>query len=298
MRCKGCEYPLWDLKARVCPECGLGFSPVDYEFVINSVRFMCPHCRQAYYGTGEKGHLVPQRFLCVKCGTEVDEAEMVLLPTVGVSDSQTVGGVVAWRERAKRGKLSAFFVTIGQAAFSPHRLARFCGETVNWVEAWVFGGVAIVCYALLSVGWCGGLMAFSSTMRLGMQSTFSDIVSAVAQAAGWLAAPVVAAAVLTVLWAGSAHVVLNVWNAKGAPFRRTLECFGYAWGAGFLMAVPCFGLHLSPVALVWVTVSAIIQMQVRHGVSVSRAVWAGLLLPLLVASVFALWVGLLIVFSR
>ena len=80
MQCKSCEYPLWNLKARQCPECGTPFTPSEFEFVINSVRYCCPHCNQAYYGTSEKGHLVPSEFDCVTCGRHLTMDEMVLLP--------------------------------------------------------------------------------------------------------------------------------------------------------------------------------------------------------------------------
>lgn len=65
MRCKKCDYRLWNLPSRVCPECGQPFRPSEFEFPVNSVQFRCPHCNQSYYGTGEKGHLVPIEFECV-----------------------------------------------------------------------------------------------------------------------------------------------------------------------------------------------------------------------------------------
>ena len=62
MRCKNCDYRLWNLVSRQCPECGTEFLPHEFEFVLNSVRFCCPYCQQDYYGTGDKGHLEPIEF--------------------------------------------------------------------------------------------------------------------------------------------------------------------------------------------------------------------------------------------
>ena len=85
MRCQGCDYPLWNLTARQCPECGRPFRPSEFRFVANSVRFCCPHCGQDYYGTGPVGHLVPVEFDCVRCHRRVHMDQMVLLPTEGVT---------------------------------------------------------------------------------------------------------------------------------------------------------------------------------------------------------------------
>ena len=105
MRCKGCDYPLWDIAARACPECGLPFRPSDYEFAINSVRFCCPHCHQSYYGTGQKGLLVPSRFHCVSCARLVDLDEMVVLPREGVPESVSIPDRMPWLERHRIKKL-------------------------------------------------------------------------------------------------------------------------------------------------------------------------------------------------
>ena len=72
------------LISRSCPECGVPFRPSDFEFAINSVQFCCPHCSQSYYGTGQRGHLVPVEFDCAACGRHIHMDDMALLPTEGV----------------------------------------------------------------------------------------------------------------------------------------------------------------------------------------------------------------------
>src|SRR5437870_10981399 len=108
MHCKTCDYPLWNLKARQCPECGTPFLPSQFNFVINSVRFCCPHCDQTYYGTGERGHLVPSSFVCVNCARPIAMDEMVLRPAEGVSEQQTQTDRMPWLERAQRGWIKAW----------------------------------------------------------------------------------------------------------------------------------------------------------------------------------------------
>ena len=62
MRCQNCNYTLWNLTTRECPECGTPFLPSAQDFQPNSVRFCCPGCDQDYYGTSPRGHLVPSAF--------------------------------------------------------------------------------------------------------------------------------------------------------------------------------------------------------------------------------------------
>src|SRR5688572_13451876 len=100
MRCTTCQYPLWNLPGRQCPECGTPFLPSEFTFVPNSVRFCCPGCGQDYYGTGPGGHLEPEQYDCVRCGRPVSMNEMVLLPTAGVEEKQTEVEVVPWLDRA------------------------------------------------------------------------------------------------------------------------------------------------------------------------------------------------------
>ncbi len=121
MRCLQCDYTLWNLTARNCPECGASFAPSDYDFVVNSVRFCCPHCDQSYYGTGEKGHLHPNEFDCVGCGQHVHMDEMVLRPAEGLEEEQTQVDRMPWLERREHGPIRSWFSMIrrsGRGAWS------------------------------------------------------------------------------------------------------------------------------------------------------------------------------------
>ncbi|MCH7792622.1 MAG: zinc-binding dehydrogenase [Planctomycetes bacterium] len=90
MHCKHCDYALWNLRDRICPECGNAFLPSEYEFVPNSIRFCCTECGQDYYGVDDKGHLVPTEFDCVRCGSPQRMDDMLVLPTEGVTEEQAL----------------------------------------------------------------------------------------------------------------------------------------------------------------------------------------------------------------
>src|SRR6188508_3155005 len=124
MRCKNCDYPLWNLPARKCPECGTDFKPSDFHFVPNSVRFLCPHCEQCYYGTTPEGHLIPRTFSCVTCGQRIDMDEMLLFPAEGVQEQHTAADVMPWLQRKQMGWFKGWIRTIGMAMVAPHKLVR------------------------------------------------------------------------------------------------------------------------------------------------------------------------------
>ena len=82
MNCHTCHYSLWNVRARLCPECGTPFSVRSYAFTTNSVQFKCPHCDQSYYGLNpENGHIDPDLFeIFLKQGVYQRYAEQFLEP--------------------------------------------------------------------------------------------------------------------------------------------------------------------------------------------------------------------------
>jgi hypothetical protein len=138
MRCTNCDYPLWNLTARECPECGQSFRPSEFEFIAGSVQFCCPHCKQTYYGTGEKGHLRPVEFECVTCGKHVHMDEMVLRPAEGLEDRDTAVDDVPWLERKRIGFFKGWLATIWKSLVAPHRLMNAMPPRNATGQAWWF----------------------------------------------------------------------------------------------------------------------------------------------------------------
>ena len=123
MWCKRCDYALWNLPSRVCPECGEPFKPSEFEFVPNTVEFCCPHCEQPYYGaTPKTGHLEPREFICVQCGRRVHMDEMMMRPAPGVKERDTKPIRMPWRERKEIGFWRGWIRTVGLALIHPRRL--------------------------------------------------------------------------------------------------------------------------------------------------------------------------------
>lgn len=245
MRCKSCDYPLWDLPARQCPECGSGFRPSDYEFMVNSVRFCCPGCRQAYYGTGPSGHLVPRSFACVSCGRAVDMDEMVLLPAEGVADGGTSAAVTPWAVPGTRNPFAAFFVTMGQAISNPNRTMDGVPPTSTVGRAAAYMAIHLIAQMLLSGVWLLGWgIAMGATTGAG-----AGAVGVVAVAAGMI----VLTPVLVLGLGCVAHGVLRATGPTAFGLGRTLHAVCYSAGNNFLAAVPCLGFYLLwlPAGLWW-----------------------------------------------
>ncbi len=282
MQCKKCEYPLWNLRARQCPECGEPFLPSQQEFVINSVRFCCPHCNQDYYGTGEKGHLVPSEFVCVKCSQPITMDEMVLLPAAGVTEHETKVEHAPWLDRVRIGRVKGWFLTLFHGMFLPNRLIRGVPVGSNVLDAWwylvITSGLIVttsilpmmlfvlVMAALFSQGTAGAGMQMAG-MGLGMLATIIG---------SWIAM-----VALTGLWGAITHGLLLITGGATHTIGRTFHAICYSVGAAAFLAVPLFGWYFAFIPILWWMVCATVMLRIGQGVGVGRAIFAGATPPVL-----------------
>ena len=281
MRCRTCNYSLWNLKDRVCPECGDPFAPSEYEFVNNSVRFQCPHCSQDYYGDGPRGHLMPPEFDCVSCQRRISMDEMVLLPLAGYDESITQIDRMPWRHRQEIGSVKAWFQTVFRALFKPGKLMRDPGSVG---DAFVFYVVTYLIYLAPTVIGIIGLVGYQS-MRSGIPFGPGIGMSLV-----WvltLIAPMAAA----LIWAVVAHVILVVTGPTKDGLGATLQAFLYSSAANAIAAIPCFNFYFWWCGTIWWAVSATLMVIERQGVKGWRASVA-VIGPL--AFLFVAFVGLII----
>lgn len=283
MRCKGCDYPLWNLRSRQCPECGRAFVPSEFEFVANSVQFCCPSCGQDYYGTGEKGHLVPRTFACVSCHQQVDMDQMVLLPTEGVGEEQTFTDTMPWLD-PRMATLKAFFHTVIRAMFDPGRLARTLpAEPVLGRAVWFL----VICSMASLLSMVPMMLLMATMAGPGGAVVGSFLVVGAVAAIGHL--------VFVLIWVGIAHGVLRITGPTKGSMGRTMEVMCYAAAPNLLVAVPCCGLYISPVSWIWHSICGCIMLMQRQGVSAGRAALAVVGPPLVLLLVLVmLWLGLML----
>ncbi|MCA9289071.1 MAG: YIP1 family protein [Phycisphaerales bacterium] len=274
MRCKQCDYALWNLPARTCPECGTPFQPTDFDFVPSAVQFCCPGCTQPYYGTTSRGHLVPMEFDCVRCGRHMHMNEAICLPTQGVHESLTLRGDNPWLDR-RRPIVSRFFGGIGRAMSNPADMARGTPADASLPKAAAF---ALLCHlSAYAITWSPmlALMLIGGGLRPGLiaSAMLIGMCLGVSLVGMWV-------------WAVAAHVALRLTGKTAGGFRRTMLALYYASGANFISAVPCVGFMFG---WIWWSVSATLMLTQFQRVGGLRATVAGVLPP--VALVVALGFG-------
>jgi hypothetical protein len=289
MRCRTCDYPLWNLKTRQCPECGSPFLPGDYEFQPNSVRFCCPQCDQAYYGIAADGHLVPEAFDCVTCGRHVHMNEMVLLPAEGLEEKQTQAASNPWLERHREGWFRSWFATIGRSLVGPGRLIRGTPVESGLGHAWWFLTATVV--AILVVSFIPAMC-----LMVGFPYVFSASGPPPgAPSAGFLAAVMAGTTVVSfllviplillyvLLWGLVAHGLLRLGGPGHETIRRTFQALCYSSGTYVTSVVPCLGGWLGPG---WWVVSAVLMARAGHKVSGVRATFAVATFPVVLTLLF------------
>jgi hypothetical protein len=274
MHCRTCNYPLWNLRARKCPECAAPFAPGEYEFTPLSVRFCCPHCDHPYFGTGDRGHPDPPAFPCLRCGAAVTLDEMVLKPVSGVDDRLTSPDTMPWLDRCRRGRVRAWFEMIGRGLTAPGQVIAATPPGSPLRSAWAFGllttavfiaagGAQGAVYAWLWEDWLPGWYWPGPLMPR-------------ARVAAFLAAAVAAAALLVPLWTLVAHAILKLSGGWTLRYGRTCQAILYSAGANVFSAVPCFGPLMG---LPWWAASAGIMLKRGQQVSGLRAALAAGALP-------------------
>lgn len=294
MFCKQCEYPLWNLTARACPECGTAFKPSEFEFAPNSVKFHCPHCGQHYFGTDPKGLLFPREFDCVSCQRHITMDEMSLLPADGWKEEQTRGVEVPWTKRKKIGFWRAWFGTIGMSMTSPARLIRALPLEGQSRRAFWFAVLTNFCsmFVGIAVSWVlifliGLVFSWRQPGSLAQGAGAAMFLTGFATIL-----PLLFFALAIFVWALAAHGILRLTGRTRYGARRTFDALCYANGANILAAIPCCGPYMQSAAWIWSGVSASIMLRETHRVNGFRAALAVFLPPIalvaaLVAMIFA-----------
>lgn len=278
MHCKSCNYPLWNLTGRICPECGKDFKPSDFEFIPNTVKFSCPHCQQHYYGTGEKGHLSPVEFQCVNCAAPLHMDQMVLLPADGISDKQTKPIHCPWYERKKIGFFKGWLRTVGMAIRSPVTLIRSTPIEASGASAFWFAVLTLMLFTFVA-GAAGSLIfiPFMLTMA-GGGGRGPGMFMVMGFAITWILWTVITTIALLV-WTILAHIILRLTGETKHTYSRTVQSICLGAGAMIPAAIPCLGFYLSLPGLLWWIIISVFMLKVGQGVSGFRASLAAIVPP-------------------
>lgn len=277
MNCQHCDYPLWNLRSRTCPECGWAFLPSDFRFSKNSVRFCCPHCEQEYYGTGHNGHLDPSRFVCVGCGEQIGMDEMVLQPAEGVSERETKADINPWLDMPRR-FLSRWVLAMLRGASSPAWMMRSTPVDSPPEQAWLFAGITHLLFGLLFVA---PVLALGAMGGLGVVGAIGGVVVG----AG------VAFVVLLGLWVLTAHGILRLSGKTEGGIGRTAHALCYTCSPNVVVLFPCLGIYFGWLGTLWWVTAAGIALATAQKVRGIRAMIAVGALPGLVVLLIVGFVG-------
>ncbi len=269
MNCQHCDYPLWNLHSRTCPECGEGFLPSDFRFSKKSVRFSCPHCAQEYYGTGADGHLEPRQFDCVGCGERVEMNEMVLLPAEGVSERQTRADVNPWLETHKR-FLLRWVRTMFRGPSSPAWMMRSTPVDSPPAQAWFFAGITHLIFGLV---FFAPLLLFGAMGGMGVVGVMGGIFFGTA----------IAFVLLLGLWVLTAHGVLRLGGKTEGGIGRTAHALCYTCSPNVVVLFPCLGIYFGWIGTLWWVIAAGIALATAQKVRGVRAALAVGVLPGVIA---------------
>jgi type IV secretory pathway TrbD component/predicted RNA-binding Zn-ribbon protein involved in translation (DUF1610 family) len=298
MRCRTCEYELWNIGSRRCPECGNGFAPSQYRFAAGTVEFRCPHCGQGYYGTGQDGHLEPAEFACANCGQQVTMDEMVLHPVEGTDPEAGIMQDLPWLTRQRIGTMRGWLRTVGAALVKPVEVMVITRNHRSAGNAWSFAAftqlitytVAIIPFLLFSL--VGMISAMNAARTAGGGP---GGVGMLFGAACGMVAPVLIMLLISLvglfLWGVATHALLRLGGETEGGVGRTYEALGYSSGANITSAVPCLGIYLG---WIWWVVSATIMIKEGQRVGAWRAAFATLTPPLAgLAGLFGLYIWLM-----
>ncbi|MCW5768214.1 MAG: YIP1 family protein [Phycisphaeraceae bacterium] len=271
MFCKVCNYALWNLKERTCPECGTGFAPSQFRFRPNSIRFLCPHCSQQYYGTSSTGHLVPREFDCVSCHNRIDMDRMVLVPEAGIDERQTRARGNPWLDRTGRPRIADWFRATVMSLFAPVPLIAATDDHAPPRRTLAYAVLTAAIASATSL-----IMPFFVLLPilapLGINA--NGIEALAIYALGVLASGLLMYAIVP-LYAAIAHLILLGGSPK-RPFRTTLHAVALSSGGNMLWGIPLFGFMTGPAGLIWWGVSLSIMLRAVHRVRAPRAFLAGL----------------------
>lgn len=295
MRCKSCDYPLWNIKARQCPECGAEFLPSSYDFVINSVQFCCPHCQQVYYGTGVRGHLVPREFNCITCGQRVHMDQMLLRPAEGISEDQTLVERMPWLERTQRGFIKAWMATVGRSMVNPASLMRAVPVDQPLSNAWWYAAITWLIILLFGAGipllGLGAIVVWSGDSDGYEMMVASPIV---------VGGGIVSILVLMAIWGAIAHAALRITGGCEHSLGRTYQAILYSAGVNAPLAIPCVGPYCGTYLMwIWWGISATLMLAQGQRVHGGRAALACFAFPgMAIAGFMALLVVSIVLSAR
>lgn len=295
MRCRNCDYLLFNLTGRECPECGRAFDVADYHFAPGEVSFHCPHCDQAYLGNDEYGLPSPRRFRCAKCGQEVSLNELRVVPERGGADGR-IGS--AWDNRRHYGLVSAWWSTFKETLTQPTTFYReHVGQSIG--EAWLFSMIAsyigmvpaMIVQTLIAWGFMKGALAIGAIPGASVAPPIAFFALFYGLLA--LVMPPLMPFIVGGFYALTTQLALLVLVPQRQPFSATLRTAMYSMSAYALYAVPICGGYVGGIWQLVIYVNGIKEVHHTNGwIAAIAALWPIFALTCLYVLIIVMVIGL------
>lgn len=274
MRCRKCDYELWNMKPGACPECGRQWRFEEFRFRPLLAQFLCPHCDHTYGGTDTQGLPTPRAFICAQCSNPVDLDQMRALPAPNTDGSNAMDDVHPWSEIERLGKWRAFWRTVVQSMFSPTLVGKTLPERSSLRSALIF---SLLCGTLAIVSCFGPIVFMLGFARAQFSSGLVYVLIFLASTIGVMVGSAICGQILFLLWGSCAHGILRMSGGVQRPLRDSLSATLFCTGPFLISALPCCGIYLVPVSLIWMAVAmihAFASLQRVSGLRASIAVLA------------------------
>ncbi len=289
MRCRTCDYELWNLAPGPCPECGTRWEFENYRFRHRAAQFLCPHCEHSYGGNDSAGLPTPREFTCASCNNAISLGRMRALPAPGTNRDQAMEDQHPWMERARIGRWRAFRQTTRLSIVAPTALGSALPENLTLTAGLLY---SIICTSL-AIGGCAALpvlgvffmeiLSTNQTVFGGWTVLWPVPLGALVFAVGFQ--------LLILAWGGCAHLLLTISGTTEHPWRHTMAAIHFCSAPMIACAIPCCGVYVAMISVPCMICSAIFALVGAQRVSAGRAALA-VLVPSL--GLLALIGGLLV----
>jgi len=278
MRCKNCGYRLWNAVPGGCSECGTPWRFEDFRFVPGKVQFCCNACGRAYMGMDEVGLPMPRSFDCSGCGAALNLSNMRAMPAAGVAETAAMVVEHEWTHRKQVGRWRAFWTTVGQSLGNPRQIALSLPRKPS-VRSALWFAILVVCLPVsIAVGPAlllpMGLVGLGSVSQPQQGMYFGGVILLLICTLGLVQ---LVAAIISAL---CTHFLLRLTGAVKHSLRYTLCTSLYCLGPYVCSALPCCGIYLLSVSMVWSFISFIIATKQLQETGVLRAIFVVLAPPI------------------
>jgi Yip1 domain len=292
MRCRGCNYELWNLPPGDCPECGKAWRFEDFHFRREFVQFLCPHCDCAYPGEYIASLALPYAFTCTGCQSAIELGQMCARPADGIDGSQAMQLDFVWSDRRQVGRWRAFWRVVGYSLGAPSKIGNTMTQKRGLRGALWFSFLCLISANLNFILFF--LVTLLLPIFMGIRSpaptTSAEIFTTVLGVFAFSVVLVLAQQLFFLVWSLITHALIRMTGRARYAIGHTLSATQFCAGTFIICAIPICGFYFSLISFVWMAVAMVSALAALHKISRWRTAFAVLAPPVVMISVLVWFV--------